>query len=96
MEANTAKAEQNISPSVKRKTLDKIIRATSVITAIDFVITPVISQMTTGEPKTLHEYLGLAPDMNELGIRAGAAYWGLTMLYEIFLRNKFVGKSDYK
>ncbi len=96
MEADN-KAEKNISLPIKRKTLDGLIRTTGAIAAIDFVITPFISQMITGEYKSLHEYLGLPPDMNEIGVRAGGvAYWGLTMLYEVFLRNKFVGKSDYK
>jgi len=95
MEADN-KAEKNISLPIKRKTLDGLIRTTSVIAAIDFVIAPVISKIFTGEYKPLHEYLGLPSDMDELGVRAGGAYWGLTMMYELFLRKKFVGKSDYQ
>jgi len=90
------KAEKNISLPIKRKTLDGLIKTTGAIAAIDFVITPVISQIFTGEYKPLHEYLGLPPDMNELGVRAGGTYWGLTMMYELFLRKKFVGKRDYQ
>ena len=92
MEEN--KAEQNISLPIKRKTLDKIIMTTSVIAAIDFVLVPSILWVITGEYTPLHEYLGLPPKMGEIGARIGAGYWGVTMLYSIFLKDKFLGNDS--
>lgn len=89
------KKRQNISLSIKKGTLDMIIMVTSPIAALDFVIVPSVSQMIIGEYKTLHEYLGLPPNMNELEIGIGGAYWGLTMLYSILLRKKFVGEKSW-
>jgi len=66
---------KNNEISDTRLTIDKVIRGTSIFSVVDFVITPVISQILTGEYKPLHEYLGLPPEMSETQIKAGAAYW---------------------
>lgn len=89
------KAEQNITLPIKRKHLDGFIIATEMLAGLDFLIVPTVSQMFTGEYKSLHEHLGLPPDTGEIWNRVGAVYWGLTALYSAFLREKFLGKIDY-
>jgi len=64
--------------------LDHAIRGASVVLAIDSVIVPFISSAITGEPKTLHEYVGLPPEMDNSKLIAERAVWGCTLLYNVF------------
>lgn len=89
------KEEQQVSFPIKRKTLDRLFMFTGGLAVLDFIVAPVISQFTTGELKTLHEYIGLPPQMTENSIGIGMIYGGLAAVYSIFLRKRFLGKKEY-
>ena len=86
--------EQNITLPIKRKTVNGLVALTGCVAAIDFIITPFISQIFTGEARTLHEYAGLPPETNKLGISLGFAYWGLTVLYLSPITKKLLGRPE--
>lgn len=88
------KEQQRVSFPIKRKTLDFFIMSTGALAAVDFIVVPVISQIFTRELKTLHEYLGLPPQMSDTGIGIGMVYGGVAAVYNFMLRKRFLGKKE--
>ncbi len=88
------KSKEKVSFPIKRKTLDRLFMVTGGLAVLDFILGAAISHFTSGELKTLHEYLGMPPQMNETAIGIGMIYGLSSVLYAGFLRKRFLGKRD--
>jgi len=90
--SNENKAERKVSPL--RKTIDNIIQVTGGVAAADilFKIVPGIITGDYGDYPTIHEYLGVSSDYNELS--GAIASFGAT--YMLVFRKSLVGKHFWQ